>query len=100
MKRRRCLLLCVFATSSVLAAEPLGRLFYTPAERARMEKTQPEPDAATRYQGVVESSGGQRIIWVDGRPQPDEAGTSERKTVGGAQDELLRGGRIIVHPKK
>jgi hypothetical protein len=100
MNRRRCLLLCTLAAPSICAAQPLGRLFYTPAERAQMEKTQPESTEITRYQGMVESSAGRRTVWVEGQPQPTETNPPDQKSVGGAQDELLRGGHIVVHPEK
>jgi hypothetical protein len=103
MNRRFCLLLCAVVARNVFAAQPLGRLFYTPAERARMETTQdtPEVPEPARYDGMVESNTGRRTVWVDGQPhQLPVTEKPEPGTIGGAPDELLRGGRIVTHPGK
>lgn len=70
---------------SGLAADP-GRLFYTPAERARLEaarvRTATPPGvadrayrapAAVRYDGIVTRSDGRATRWVDGRAQTGDA---------------------------
>ncbi|MDR3054609.1 MAG: hypothetical protein LBU53_04315 [Zoogloeaceae bacterium] len=100
MNRRLCLFMCSLVAPGVYAEPPaLGRLFYTPAERAQMEEAQPESVTATHYQGMVESSDGRRTVWINGQAQ-SEATPPEQQTIGGGQDELLRGGRIVVHPQK
>jgi hypothetical protein len=105
VNRRFCLLFCLVscaAAQDIFAAQPLGRLFYTPEERARMEKTQDTPktaEATPRYDGVVESSAGRRTVWVDGQPR-ETPETPDFQSVGGAPEELLRGGRIVAHPEK
>ena len=80
------LLLIVFSVSIANAAkaeQPLGRLFFTPAERAQLDQarthkhrspqsTAPEPVAspATQtitYSGIVRRSDGKSILWLNNR---------------------------------
>ncbi len=61
------------------AAAGLGRLFYTPAQRATLEDarqrnivhaaTPSAPGGAIVYNGVVQRSDGRTTQWVDGQPQ-------------------------------
>ena len=61
-------------------AEPLGRLFFTPGERAAMER-QRQPasihdvevsgDAVISLDGVVVRSSGRRTTWVNGQARYD-----------------------------
>lgn len=79
-----------------LAAPPdLGRLFYTPAQRAQLESARTQnatplanpgkrgsPDGSPtplRYDGMVLRSDGKTTRWVDGKPQLDESGVSGLK---------------------
>ncbi len=73
------LLLACFALPA--AAADLGRLFYTPAQRALLENARSRnitqsaaittnPGGALTYNGVVLRSDGRATRWVDGRPQP------------------------------
>jgi hypothetical protein len=86
-------------------AEPVGRLFYTPTERAGIEmEKHAAPDAAMPYQGLVVRGAGRVIVWQNDQARvlpPEEAAPADiRGNVGGAQAELLRGGRIVAHPGK
>ncbi|MDR1351415.1 MAG: hypothetical protein LBJ59_11710 [Zoogloeaceae bacterium] len=98
--------LCLIFSLPALAEPTLGRLFYTPAERAAMEarkSSRDAPEAAMPYQGLVLRGAGVVMVWQDDEAHtlPPDAGDAEmRRSVGGAQDELLRGGRIVVHPGK
>lgn len=94
MKNAACRLVAaatLAVASTGLSAAPggdLGRLFYTPAERAQLEQARTrhaaprsagvrsEPTAPLRYDGVVIRSDGSSTHWVDGRAQahPAEAG--------------------------
>ena len=65
--------LLLLLTCSVPAAE-LGRVFFTPGERARMEGRIP---AQARLQGVVQRTDGARTVWLDGRRYRDVALPSE-----------------------
>ncbi|MDR2366106.1 MAG: hypothetical protein LBD68_09720 [Zoogloeaceae bacterium] len=106
MKKILVLLPPLLFGSSVLAEPPLGRLFYTPTERAAIEArkgSRAAPDAAT-YQGLVMRGANAITVWQDdaARLPPPEADSAQtwRRHVGGARDDLLQGGRIVVHPGK
>ena len=71
------------ATGDALAAQPLGRLFFTPTERAQLDaarsqnqrvaKAAPEPTEAPQtpqivtYSGIVRRSDGKSILWLNNR---------------------------------
>ena len=66
-------------------AEELGRLFFTPAQRAQLDhnyarETRPDNnnDRALRLDGIVQKHGGKRTAWINGVPQ--QAGSSDDKT--------------------
>lgn len=92
--------LFVAATADLCAAEPLGRLFYTPAQRAQLDAlraqknvTPPvqeakEPAAAPEvvtYGGIVRRSDGKSTVWInnrmvnDGKPLDDISISSRRR---------------------
>jgi hypothetical protein len=55
------------------AADDLGRLFFSPAERKELDrlKTNPTADrqsARVTVNGVVKSSSGRSVVWVNGVP--------------------------------
>ncbi|MDR2165826.1 MAG: hypothetical protein LBO79_09475 [Zoogloeaceae bacterium] len=92
------LLVCACAGAEDMTQSSVGRLFLTPAERARREalKTQAHAEAQVetplpareprRYQGWVRRGNGATAWWVDGAPvtiAPPEAAW-----------DLLRGGRV------
>jgi hypothetical protein len=78
------LLAAIAATSDALGAQPLGRLFFTPAERAQLDnarsqnqraaKVAPEPVEVAQapqivtYSGIVRRSDGKSILWLNNRP--------------------------------
>lgn len=64
-------------------AEELGRLFFTPEQRALLERGQ-QPDTgksgnieSIAVSGVVQKHGGERTVWINGIPQI--AGTSDER---------------------
>ncbi len=66
------------ASSAAIAAEALGRLFFTPEERQRLDRERQHPDEARAragstivINGVVARSSGKRTIWVNGAAQHD-----------------------------
>ena len=83
--------------SSLSLASPVevGRLFYTPAERAQLENARVDnvtqstragkPDVSTsappplRYDGVLIRSDGKTTRWVDGKPQVGTPGVAGLK---------------------
>jgi hypothetical protein len=78
--------LCAFGlTASTLAsAEELGRLFYTPEQRAQLDYNYAQGADSTNnsstlmLNGIVQKHGGKRTAWINGVPQP--AGASDEKT--------------------
>lgn len=61
----------------ILAAEPLGRLFFTPEQRATLESLGLAPAAAAAptasdsitVNGIIQRSGGPATVWINGVPQ-------------------------------
>ncbi len=83
-------------------AADLGRLFYTPAERAQLEaarahnlgQDRPAAPAAAparvqRFDGVVIRSDGAATAWINGRPQAGASGAAGLKP-----GQIRAGGRI------
>lgn len=84
MKRARLVVLaCVIAgiAGSAQSAETLGRLFFTPKQRAELEARRkarlPDKPASpviespvTTVDGYVKRSGGRSTVWVNGTPIP------------------------------
>ncbi|MDP2142510.1 MAG: hypothetical protein Q8J80_00110 [Gallionella sp.] len=69
--------LCMLAltTSAPAVAEKLGRLFYTPEQRAQLDSEHAR-DAAPAdspnvmsIDGIVQRHGGERTVWINGVPQ-------------------------------
>lgn len=77
--------LCAFAlTAATLGhAEGLGRLFFTPEQRAQMDydKLQNTDPGDNRrvlsVNGIVQKHGGERTVWINGVPQ--QAGKSDER---------------------
>lgn len=78
---------CAFAlTAAALAnAGELGRLFFTPEQRARMDYNyarEGRPDSDNRrtlsVTGIVQKQGGERTVWINGVPKP--AGKSDERS--------------------
>ncbi|OFZ66658.1 MAG: hypothetical protein A2V79_05790 [Betaproteobacteria bacterium RBG_16_56_24] len=67
-------------------AEELGRLFFTPEQRAQFDYSyarEARPDSNDRgggliLNGIVQKHGGKRTVWINGVPQ--QAGASDEKT--------------------
>jgi len=78
------LLLASLALSGTANAEELGRLFFSPEERARMDyayaqNIKPGDNARTlMLNGIVQMHGGRRTAWINGVPQA--VGRSDEKT--------------------
>jgi len=80
------IVLCAFGlTASTLAgAEELGRLFYTPEQRAQLDYNYAQGADSTNtsstliLNGIVQKRGGKRTVWINGVPQ--QAGSSNDKT--------------------
>ena len=75
--------LCIFVVvaANVAAAESLGRLFFTPKERAALDRgkagqpaelvelTPVEPRRSVEMNGYVARSNGKTTVWLDGEPR-------------------------------
>jgi hypothetical protein len=81
------------AAGTARAAQPIGRLFFTPAERAqldnaRAQKRVPQPAAAAQpvdtrpetqvvtYNGIVRRSDGKSILWLNNKPADEKEALS------------------------
>jgi hypothetical protein len=117
MKRHALLMasaamLLVLGTSALAQQEALGRLFYTPKERAALDANirsitkQPEKPVyippAVSLGGIVTRSDGERTVWIDGRAyhqgNPDDIRVITRPGDPGGAELRLRGvsGRLPV----
>jgi hypothetical protein len=71
-------------TSTLAGAEELGRLFFTPDQRAQLDYSYAQTagsDNSSRVlmlNGIVQQHGGKRTVWINGVPQ--QAGTSNDRT--------------------
>jgi len=81
---KRCValaLLLALLSAGPAAAQQLGRLFFTPEQRAALDARRaarlPDKPAAvaesptTRVDGYVKRSSGKSTVWVDGEAMPD-----------------------------
>lgn len=103
---RFALLLAIAAASGgplQAAAEPLGRLFFTPERRAQLERqrqyniqeTRTIQGGSMRLDGIVQRSSGRSTIWVNGVPQnerSDSAGVAAKLPPQGANKAELTTG--------
>jgi hypothetical protein len=65
----------LLTTATGINAEYLGRLFFTPEQRAQLEYSQ-QQDGSTpggarslTVNGIVQKHGGERTVWINGVPQ-------------------------------
>jgi hypothetical protein len=72
------------ASSAFADAAQLGRLFFTPEQRAQLDYSYAQDSGsgnnnrALMLNGIVQQHGGKRTVWINGVPQP--AGSSDDKT--------------------
>jgi len=65
-------------------AEPMGRLFFTPEQRAQLEYAHLHDNdtgnnaRALTVNGIVQKHGGKRTAWINGVPQ--QAGNSDERS--------------------
>lgn len=81
--KSRALFLCIAtALSSPVSGEELGRLFFTPEQRAALDarrkaRIPDKPSAVvvespvTRLDGIVTRGAGKSTVWVNGEPVPE-----------------------------
>ena len=71
-------------TSTLAGAEELGRLFFSPEQRAQLDYSYAQAagsDNSSRVlilNGIVQQHGGKRTVWINGVPQ--QAGSSNDRT--------------------
>lgn len=111
MKPYSFLFLLALPATTVQGAEPLGRLFYTPAERATLERQKQaasggEAVAAATLNGVVRRSTGRNTVWINGTPVEEKDGAIRRPprvgetlAPGGEVSDALQGGTIVIRRK-
>jgi len=69
------ILLFIALSASSASAEELGRLFFTPQQRAQLEQRKQQATASTanahvlRVDGIVQKHGGPRTVWINGVPR-------------------------------
>jgi len=74
---KKLALVALLLTATTASAEELGRLFFTPEQRAQLEhgKSQNTGSGANSraltVNGIVQKHGGARTVWINGVPQPD-----------------------------
>lgn len=110
------LLLLPLASTAESQSEPLGRLFFTPGQRAQLDRLRQSGlsgnalgnDESLTINGQIIRHDGKRMTWINGRPITDfelpTAATNTRDLkVGetlhqdsGERKDLLKGGRLTV----
>lgn len=118
MKPRHLFLLSlVIIGQSTAWAEPetLGRLFFTPQQRAELDRQRlvnpafssgiPDQQGSQTINGEVRRSSGRNTRWINGEAQWTETTPAPRVPVGdtfhpetGEHQSVLGSGRIIVNP--
>jgi len=107
----------LFTAADTANAEELGRLFFTPQQRALLERGQQpyigepgntgKPDSidSLTLNGIVQKHGGERTVWINGVPQPagnskEHAPESEPVTIRGQAHpvEIKVGQRVAIDP--
>jgi hypothetical protein len=90
------------ATSGVACAGPLGRLFFTPERRAALERqrqlniqeTRTLEGSTVSLDGIVTRSSGKTTVWVNQRPQDENAAGTGVTTAVSPKDPT----RALVTP--
>lgn len=84
-RQYRCskILIVIYMLIPSAQAAELGRLFFTPAQRAQLEYNQRQNDntpanaGTLTVNGIVQKHGGGRTVWINGVPQV--AGKSDER---------------------
>lgn len=78
------LITCVLIAAPLTYAEELGRLFFTPQQRAQLEYSKPQNSDSggggrgLTVNGIVQRQGGKRTAWINGVPR--QAGNSDERS--------------------
>lgn len=92
-------------------AEPLGRLFFTPEQRAQLESSKPQEGSSSSLahsitvNGIVQKHGGGRTVWINGVPQStgqsDEQAPDSLPVAVPGQSQPLKikvGQKVFINP--
>ena len=115
-------ILCLCCIAESVGAAELGRLFYTPMQRAQMDRKRvlniadtpadkaTTPNTTTTLNGRITRSDGKTTTWVNGIPDYDPRFSGERnarakvgQTIDSGSGEVqdpLRGGSIVIKPAR
>ena len=97
------LMLALLLPTTVYGAETLGRLFFSPDQRAQLDmlrtkrvvasqtKEEPPPEVVT-YNGIVRSSDGKTTVWVNNQAM-SEADLRDKPAIAG---RVSRDGKIVL----
>ncbi len=106
LRRNACLLLFLLGHTACAGAEPLGRLFFSPGERARLDQMrngnasasapagQQSPIEQITLNGIVRRSSGKTTAWINQLPQ------NENETPQGvaAQGQAAKPSALLLLP--
>lgn len=109
------LVLIVGHNATWAQAEPLGRLFFTPQQRAELDRQRlhnpgamaggVDQQSAQTINGEIRRSNGRSTRWINGEVQWNETTPAPRVPVGdtfhpgtGEHESVLGSGKIIVRP--
>jgi hypothetical protein len=100
-----------FTAAAAVNAEGLGRLFFTPEQRAQLEYSRHQGDHAPdnarslTVNGIVQKHGGERTVWINGTPQlagksDERAPESVPVTIPGRSQpvKVKVGQRVLIDP--
>jgi hypothetical protein len=110
MKKSALIFIMLSVVSAGASAAELRRLFYTPQQRAQLERQQVtgESDEGGKHNfivvnGVIQKQDGNRIVWINGTQQPttygnEKAPSTESITVPGMSKpvQVKVGQRLIL----
>jgi len=103
MMRSVLLMLALLLPTTVYGAETLGRLFFSPDQRAQLDmlrtkrvvasqtKEEPPPEVVT-YNGIVRRSDGKTTVWVNNQAL-SEADLRDKPAIAG---RVSRDGKIVL----
>lgn len=109
------LLVAVISPGALAQEEPLGRLFFTPAQRMALERqrqhgqsiasSQSAMESRQTFNGEVRRSDGRSVRWINGEVNWDKSEIAPRIAVGdtlnrsnGEHQSLIGNGQIIIRP--
>lgn len=106
-----CLIALGLAASMPANAGQLGRLFFTPEQRAQLEQDKPantgsgDRHGALTVNGIVQKHGGARTVWINGLPEQaagndDRAPESLSVTISGTSQpvKIKVGQKMLINP--